>query len=213
MIAFSKRLEKARIEKNLTIDDVSKAIKIKASFLLAIEKGEYAKLPSHAYVLGFVKNYIAFLDLPRQESLALFRREFDEKKNFAVLPQGLVKKKEFPIRKIRIGQTLAVLLIFFFAFIFYLLFQYRFALLSPSLSLISPKENETFSTTIVHVSGKADSNATVTIDNVPIVLNDDGNFSKDITVFPGKITIHIKAQNSFGKESIIDRHILVRSGS
>lgn len=212
MISFSKRLERARIEKNLSIDDVSKAIKIKASFLEAIEKGEYDKLPSQAYVLGFVKNYIAFLDLPRQESLALFRREFDEKKNFAVLPRGLVGRNEFPIQRIMTAQTFVVLLFFFFAFFLYLLFQYRFALFSPSLTLGSPRENETFSSNSIHVSGKADSSAIVTIDNKPIVLANDGSFSKDITVFPGKITIHIKARNSFGKESIIDRHILVKSG-
>jgi cytoskeletal protein RodZ len=209
MVAVGQRLYRERIQRKLTLEDIAKATKIKASFLAAIEKGEYSKLPSPAYAQGFVRNYAAFLGLSKPEMTALFRREFDEKKAYKVLPDSLTKTQEFSLSRIKMQQSLLPLAAVLLLILAYLSFQYRAVVIAPSLSLSSPKQNAISSQEIT-VSGKADSNATVLVNNQPVSLASDGAFTKQITVFPGKSEIVVRAKNRFGKETIVRRSITVK---
>jgi cytoskeletal protein RodZ len=210
MIRIGQRLKEARIEQGLSLEDASAATKIRASFLSAIEKGEYHRLPSTSYAQGFVRNYGEYLGLSQREVLALFRREFDEEKAYKVLPQGFVKKDALAKRGVKIHQ--AVLLVIF-AIVFlggFLLFQYRAAFLDPSLRVTSPEEN-TVTGTEITVTGEADPTVTLTINNTPVTVTQQGEFSKKVTAFPGNTTIVIKAVNSFGRETIIERPVEVKT--
>src|SRR5258708_508503 len=100
MVRLGQRLKEERTLKNLTIDEVAKATKIRPQFISAMEQGNYKNLPSKAYAHGFVKNYISFLGLSMRDSLAMFRREFDEKEYVDVLPESFTKQKNIPLNKI-----------------------------------------------------------------------------------------------------------------
>src|SRR3989344_7397696 len=113
MIHAGERLLEERIKKGLSLDEVAKATKIRPTFLSYIEKGEYKKLPSGTYAHGFVRNYAKFLDLPENELLALFKREYDEEKFIKVLPEGLAKKEDFALSKIKLGKTFKLLILIF----------------------------------------------------------------------------------------------------
>ncbi|MEK7571076.1 MAG: helix-turn-helix domain-containing protein [Patescibacteria group bacterium] len=208
MVRLGQRLHEARLQKELTLEEVARATKIKSQFLSAIEKGEYAKLPSPAYAQGFVKNYAAYLGLPTTESLALFRREYDGRKAYRVLPDSLAKPKTFSSPKIRMQQSLMVVILILVAIAAYLAFQYRYLVLPPSLTIDTPKEEQLDATTIT-VSGKSDPNATVSINNQSVAITSDGTFSKTMIVFPGKSIITIKAKNRMGKETVERREINV----
>ena len=95
MVHAGIKLYEQRTKKGYTLEEVSKATKIRVSFLECIEKGEYKKLPSGTYAHGFVKNYAKFLGLPENELLALFKREYDEEKFLKVLPEGLLRPAHF----------------------------------------------------------------------------------------------------------------------
>lgn len=209
MIRAGQKLKEQRLTKGSTIDQVSKETKIKASYISAIEKGEYQKLPASTYIIGFVRNYAKYLGLNEQEILALFRREFDEEKTFKILPEGLVKE-DFPIKRIRLADTAKVIIILAIILLGYILFQYRFAIISPPLEVLAPTEGAVISSRTITVSGKTDSNATVFVNNDNVSLDSDGNFKKSINVFPGKTIIRVKAINYFGKEKILERHIEVK---
>ena len=209
MVKLGQRLHTLRTQKKLTIDEVSQAIKIKPVFLIAIEKGEYHKLPSPAYAQGFVRNYATYLGLSRAEITALFKREFDEKKAYKVLPDSLVAQSDFPLHRLRIQQSLLLAGAVLIIFLGYLLFQYRAAFIPPSLAITSPQSDSTTSKEIT-VSGKADPNATVYVNNQPVTVTSDGEFSKRLTLFPGNTTISIRAENRFGKETVVQRNILVK---
>ncbi len=209
MVKLGQRLHTLRVQKKLSLEEVSQAIKIKPIFLSAIEKGEYNKLPSPAYAQGFVRNYATYLGLSKAEITALFKREFDEKKAYKVLPDSLVKQEEFPLQRIRFQQSLLIASIALVLFLIYLFFQYSAAFFPPSLSVDSPAPNST-TTKEIMVSGKADNNATVYVNNQPVTVSSDGKFSKRLTLFPGNTTISIKATNRFGKETVEQRNILVK---
>ena len=212
MIKSGEKLQQVRIEKGLSLEDVAKATRIKIDFLAYIEKGEYQKLPSPSYASGFVRNYARFLELPDEEILALFRREFDEDKAYKVLPRGFEQKQEFPHARFKIRQAvlLAVIVLIFFAG--YLLFQYRDAFLNPPLEISSPKEG-VISSSQIKVAGTTDPNATIYVNKDAVSVDNDGNFEKVINVFPGKSTITVKAINKFSKETEKDLQINVKPGT
>lgn len=205
-------MQQKRLEKSLSLEDVAKATKIKTEFLSYIENGEYQKLPSASYAHGFVRNYAKFLGLPDEEILAIFRREFDEDKAYRVLPKGLEQGEEFPLFKFKIRQAVLLAVIVILFFIGYLLFQYRDAFLNPPLEITSPKEG-TILFSQIKVTGKTDPNATVYVDKDAVSVDQNGNFQKVINVFPGKVTITVKAVNKFSKETEKNVEINVKSGT
>ncbi len=209
MVRLGQKLHQKRLQRKLTLDEIAQAIKIKPVFLSAIERGEYHKLPSPAYAQGFVRNYATYLGLSKAEITAMFKREFDEKKAYKVLPDSLVKTKEFPLQRLKIQQSLLLAAAILVIFLAYLLFQYRSAFLPPMLTLDTPKENSTTSKEIT-VTGKADSNATVFVNNQPVLVSSNGEFTRHLTLFPGKATISVKAKSRFGKETILQRTIVVK---
>jgi len=210
MTTIGQILRRERLKRKLSIDDVEKETKIKANFIEALEQGEYEKLPSSAYAQGFVISYAQFLKVPKNQALALFKREFDEGKSIGVLPKGLTSQNEFAIRKRRLtlpftGAVLAAIII-----LTYLFFQYRSALINPSLNVSNPKENEVISGQNIQVIGSTDSNSTVMVDNSQVAVSGNGTFTTSIPLFPGNVVIHITATNRFGRQTSVDRHIIVK---
>jgi cytoskeletal protein RodZ len=210
MVHIGEKLREEREKKVYTLEQVSKATKIRLSFLTAIEKGDYKKLPSATYAYGFVRNYARFLKLPEKEILALFKREYDEEKILKVLPEGLAGTDDFPISRFKITQTFRIFFLIVFVLAVYLLFQYRAAIFNPSLKVSLPVENSKISSETVTVVGKTDPNSTVFVNSELAVLDKDGNFKKTINVFPGNVKITIKSVNNFKKTTILERHIEVK---
>ncbi len=208
MIRFGQRLKDERIRRMLTLDDVSVATKIKRDFLAAIEREAYDELPSPAYAKGFVQNYADFLGLPKIQSSALFKRDFDEKRAMKVLPEGMTNSRTIPLKRVNIrsfvvGGLILLMLAGFF------LFQTRDMLFAPSIHITSPKEGSVVSRD-VEVAGTTSSNGIVTINNNPVFVKDSGVFVKKITLFPGKTTIIIKSKNRLGKESSQTVNLIVK---
>lgn len=210
MVKAGERLRSQRLKKKLTLEEVSKATKIKVPFLLAIENGEYEKLPPATYAQGFVRNYANFLDIPEREILAIFRREYDEGKVVKVLPEGLTRKEEFPLKRFRLQQATKVIIFIFITLVSYILFQYRYAIINPPLKISAPNENEVVSSQTITVIGSTDPNASLFVNNDSVSLDSSGNFKKVITVFTGKTTITIRVVNYFGRETIVERNIEVK---
>lgn len=210
MIRVGDKLRDERKRQGYTLEEVAKATRIRIGFLQAIESGDYKSLPSSAYVQGFVKNYVEFLGLPSKELLALFRREFNEKEHLGVLPESFTSPKDIAVNQVRIRQTIALVGIVLLSLVVYVFFQYRAAFFAPALSVDSPKENATIASQALTISGKTEPNTIVTVNGFPAVVDDSGNFKKEITVFSGPTTITIKAVNSFEKTTIVERHITIK---
>lgn len=210
MIRVGDRLREERTRQGYTLADVAKATKIRERFLRGIEEGDYSTLPSVTYIQGFVKNYIEFLGLPQKELMALFRREFDEKEHIGVLPENLTAKKEISLNRLRVRQAVVLGVTVLVGILLYMFIQYRQAFFSPSLTILAPQEHATITTQTISVSGDTEPNASVTVNDIPVVVDQAGNFTKEITVFSGVATITVKSTNSFGKVSTVERHITVK---
>ncbi len=212
MIRIGAQFQEERKNQNLSIEEVSRATKIRTEFLNAIERGDYKKLPSPAYAHGFVRNYAKFLGLPVERSLAIFRREFDEKKNVEVLPRGLTNSSDFTLPRFKIGKSAVLVGAVFLIIAGFLFYQYRAALFDPNLDVDFPRENQTLSSLNVEILGKTDPNGILMVENEQVTINSDGSFKKQVTVFPGSTSLTFQVENKFGRTTTLTRTINIKLG-
>lgn len=59
----------------------------------------------------------------------------------------------------------------------------------------------------VRVSGKSETNNTVTVNGSTVILNNDGNFSTEVGLNDGENSINVVATNSFGNTTQISRKV------
>lgn len=69
------RLKRARIERQLSIDEVAVQTRISRANLQAIEASDYDRLPADSFTKGLVQLYAKFLNLPGQELAEAFIAE------------------------------------------------------------------------------------------------------------------------------------------
>lgn len=210
MIKVGDRLIQARKKLGISLEDASRATKIRAEFLSALEQGNYSKLPSSTYIQGFLRNYSTFLKLPTKETIALFKREFDEREHLGLLPKSFTNPTPVPLFSLRIGNLGIIIVLCILFIVGFIGFEYRAAFINPHVILYQPKENMLITSNALTVQGKTDPNTTVTVNDQQTSIDNNSNFTKTISVFPGDTTIIIKATNSFGRKTTIVRHIVVR---
>ena len=210
MVKLGQRLHDERRRRNLSLEEVAAAIKIRAEFLSAIEKGDYQRLPSPAYASGFVTNYASYLGFPKRETLALFRREFDEQKAYRVLPKGMVEREQFKHRTFRLQRTTISIIVILIFLVGYLAVQYRSVFFGPPLSIDAPSAGSTVRQDI-EVKGSTDPTAVVAVNGDIVSVDENGNFVKNITLLPGKSDIQIIAKNRDGKTTKVDRIVTVKN--
>ncbi len=74
MDELGKTFQKARETKNITLDQVTQATKIKRVYLEAIETENFKVFPSVPMLRGFIRNYAIFLGLDSAQMLSLYEQ-------------------------------------------------------------------------------------------------------------------------------------------
>lgn len=198
-------LKNTRKKLGLSREDVANGTKIKKDFINAIENEEWDKLPEYTVVAGFVKNIASFLNEDTNKAIALLRRDYPPK-SVSVSPKPDVSDKFVwsPRLTFFIGASVVVI-----AIITYLAVQYFSFVSPPSLSVSTPNENETITTKIIEVAGVTDPDATIEVNSQSALVDQDGNFIEEIEVAEGLDKITIKAVSRSGKETVVERNIIV----
>ena len=70
--SVGKRLQRARLAKNLEIDDVAEATKIRPERIIDLEGDEYGHFPNLTYAKSFLGKYARFLEVDIQDELENF---------------------------------------------------------------------------------------------------------------------------------------------
>ena len=83
-------LQKNRIDKGISLEQVVFQTKIRQDILLALENDDFQKLSSLASIKGLLKSYADFLNLPSEQIIAVFRRDFGRKEKKKVIPSGFL---------------------------------------------------------------------------------------------------------------------------
>ena len=205
MIKLGQKLREIRIQRGLSLDEVTRTLKIRPAFLSAIERGEYHKLPASAYARGFIANYAEYLGVSKKDALALYRREVDESKAYIVLPERFSEPADLVLPRFKIQYTTLVVLFAFFLFAGYITYSYKDGFTNSPLMLELSTVSATAGT--VTIRGKSNPYASVSVNKAPVYVEGDGTFIKSLSVFPGKTNITITAINRFGKSTTIEKTV------
>jgi transcriptional regulator with XRE-family HTH domain len=79
-------LRNKRLEKGLTLEDVSNLVKIRKKYLEALESGNYNEIPGTVYAKSFLKIYADFLGLDRFYILKRYQSEIMPEQNIVIPP-------------------------------------------------------------------------------------------------------------------------------
>lgn len=199
MKTISDILKDEREKQGLSIEDVVNAIKIKKSFIAAIERGKFQELPSDTYAMGFVKNYAQFLGISEDRAAALLRREY-EAKRIEVLPK--FRKTARPGRKLMLRSPRGYLIFAVVVIVFtYIIYQFSFLFFGPKLLVAFPKPGQVIYSNSVHVEGTTDPYATVSVNGEDVYVDIAGNFRKTVYIYAGDNKVDVVAKNRYGKET------------
>ena len=106
-------LEKARNEKQISLEQASRETNIARRYLEALETGMYEVFPGEPYVVGFLRNYAEYLGLNPNECITLYKQT--KIQETAMPPETLIPQKQLAIpRGVFIGAGVALLLIALF---------------------------------------------------------------------------------------------------
>lgn len=202
-------LKEEREKKFYSLEEIEKVTKIRKELLQALEQDDYSKLPPPTFVQGFIKNYGRFLGLDTQKLLAIFRREFSDRKNPPRILESFANpldKNKWQITPTKFISFLVVFLIF--VFFVYLWFEYRFLAGPPNLQLSQPQDQETVLQDSVMVIGKVDPESKITINNQQVSVDSNGSFSQEISLNQDINKLIIVATSKFGGSSRIERTVL-----
>lgn len=197
-------LKEARVKKKFSPSDVEDRTKIKRSFIEAIEKEYWSKLPEYPVLQGFVRNIASCVGVDKDQALALLRRDYPPK-SLRINPKPDVTSKFLWSPRLTFITGVFIVTI---AIIGYLIYQYINFVRPPRLIVNQPKEGVVVSEDKIEVKGITNPDATVTVNNQPVLVEDGGEFSAEVEIFEGTSELVITAKSRSGKETVIHRKIL-----
>jgi len=196
----------ARVKKKLSFKKLEEITKIKSSFIEYIEEEKWDSLPTFTTVLGFVKSVSTALGIDEHMAIAVLKRDYPPKKlNINPKPDVFSRFAWSPKLTFAVGVVVVILIV-----LGYIGFQYAKFVSPPDLSVDSPKENQVVEGNSVLVFGSTDSDVRIEVNNQPVLVDADKNFSVSLSVAPTTKEIVVKAFSRSGKERIISRKITVQ---
>lgn len=199
-------LKKARLEKNIAIEEAARITRILPFYLKFLEEDEISQFSSFVTARGFIKNYAEFLGIPVEPALAAFRRDFGQDKKGKIIPQGMVEPLNqghfFWKPKIMTALGFGILIL---GLIAWLSFQYLSLSKKPPLQVSSPVEGERMTEAKIDVIGQTEPDCQVFVNTNPVFVSTKGEFRYKVELFSGENKIMIEAKNRAGKISLVER--------
>ncbi len=106
-------LRRVREHRGEDIESISDYLRIRPSFLIALENSHYDELPADAYVIGFLRTYALYLGLDGRGAIDQYRREMAgrRRKPQLSMPQPMSEGRT-PTAAVLIGAAVLCLLIY-----------------------------------------------------------------------------------------------------
>lgn len=204
-LTLGERMKKLRNERRLSLQEIAKGTKIQVKYLEYIEDGAYLKLPADVYVRGFLRSYAIFMGLNEQNLIKQFEREKGIHRNIKKVVDN--ENSGEPIKFSSFVITPKIIIISSILFIVAASFIYLYVEVNnfvskPRLIIMKPSDGATISGNSTHVTGLAEKDALVFINEQPVLVSEKGEFSQDIGLKPGPNNISVKARSKFDKEAI-----------
>ncbi|MEK7103245.1 MAG: helix-turn-helix domain-containing protein [Patescibacteria group bacterium] len=196
-------LKKVREQQKLSIHHIAAELGIRAQYLTCIEQNQFHILPGSVYATRYVKAYAHYLGL---DSIPLVKitRTLTAEKGHSV-PQYRVRRAHFWVGpRILKYLGLGAMAMGCFGYIVWLGLA---TITPPVLDVMSPSDNLTSNDRNVVVQGRTTIDAQLTINDQPVMKQEDGSFKQEIQLAQGVNTLKISAVKKHSKEQTIYRTI------
>jgi hypothetical protein len=203
-LTLGERMKKLRSERRLALIDVSRSTKIQSKYLEYLEEGEYMKLPADVYVKGFLRSYAIFMGMNEGSLIKQYEREKGIQKNIKKIVDVDENSKPIKFSSLVITPKMiaaVVVIILAIASFTYLYIEVNNFISAPRLVIIKPADGSTIDGTSVHVTGVAEKDALIFINDQAVLVNENGEFGEDVGLKSGLNVITVKARNKFDKEA------------
>ena len=197
-------IKQTRIKKKLSREKLEAKTKIKKEFIEGIENLKWEALPDYSVVSGFVKSIAGALDLDKKHLSALLRRDYPPK-ILKVLPKPEMKEK-FKWNP-RLTFIMGVVLVFL-VILTYLGTSYVNFISPPKLAVYKPEEGQQVGASTLVVAGETDPEASIIVNNQPVIVEENGRFETEIEIFEGTREIIVVSKSRSGKISTLTRKII-----
>lgn len=195
----------ARRRKGYSRQKVSDVTKIKLSFIEAIEKSQWSKLPALSILTGFVRSIAKSIGVDEDLAVAVLKRDYPPQKVQVPVKENISRGPSWSPRvTFFLGIAIVMMLV-----LGYLGFQYKRFVSAPALTVDVPKEGQVIKTRTLVVGGKTTPDATVSVNNQPAIVVEDGTFSTQIDVTTDTKDVRIVATSRSGKVTTVSRTIKV----
>lgn len=204
------RLKAARRQRGLTLDEVATALRIPVRQLQSLEKEELKVFTAEVYARGVFRAYARYVGIaaPAVEhafarAVALVRTAPPVK---FLAPRRWLARILTPRWILAMVGTGAALVVGG-----YVVWQVQSFLRLPTLTLSEPTSG-LIAGEQVRVVGRVETTATVTVNDTPVLLTDDGSFELRLRLHPGINVVQVEAKNAALRPRVITRDLLVPRG-
>ena len=164
-------LKRKRIDKKLSLEEVSLKTKINIKYLIALEDGDFLSLPKGLYGKNFLKQYSVFLGLSISNILEVYNDsrvlKKDQTKN--LFSNQVVKNKYFlAIPSLFKNLIILSIVLVFFS---YLIFSFQKLNTAPSMVIDFPPDNFITSEKNVEIRGFVEKEVDVSINGEEILVS------------------------------------------
>lgn len=198
-------LKNRRLARGESLADVERAIRVRGKYLVAIEGDNYRELPHNVYTRGFIQSYARHLDLDSAEVLAKYNQQRGKQELQLRRPTGLVTPRLTLTPRLL---TALGSILFAAAVAGYLVWQLSALTAPPKLEVSNPSKDQVLYGSLLTVNGHVAGGADVFVNDSPILVDGNGNFTDAIALQEGVNSIQVTAKNRLGKNTTITRNIL-----
>lgn len=189
-------LKSKRNAQNLSIEAISRKLKIHSKYLVSLEEGDYSVFDSKVIARGFLIKYANFLKVDLDKVLAYWRRDFAVGDISKVPNQS---RLNFSITPKMIGVFFVLLIVS--AFIVFGYLQYLKIKQPPLLNIETPKNESNTVNSMLVLKGNTSTDAEVYLNDKSISTSDTGEFTENIYLSPGVNKFRVTSINSLGIEN------------
>lgn len=197
-------LKSNREQHKLKLDDVASRLNIQEKYLRSLESNDFKSLPADIYVNCFLKLYGNLLGLDVEELIELYKRSAKKgssaTESVVTTSQGFFSRMYQNIVLPHLIRSV-VLLCCIAVFLVYIGYNVVNLIQPPDLIVVSPANNSIIHDNYVEVSGNADKEVIIYVNDKHVLGGQSGEFRTTINLQKGINIIKITAQNRHGKEA------------
>lgn len=206
-------LQRHRKSQGLSIEKVARQININVRYLKILEHAKYPDMPAPVYTKNFLREYALFLNLNPETVLNMHEKELEiYERTYQTNTKKQRHYKETILGIFLRPQTLkiAALVIACSIVLLYIGISINSIFAPPELIIKTPHEASIITTDrSILLEGITEKEVGLTINEKPILTDQDGRFTLSLDLQKGLNTIKITAKKKHSNEKTIYRQIIV----